>query len=358
MTSGGEYTFQTWIYISNYDYRAGQPKHVFSFSSGAPPAGVGNFSQPDAPVGTAKTNYNAFSRDVDSATSFLTTSAQIGGAVVAAEAIHLAVEAGSNKYVQGAAVGAMNLANSYESAASCLSPQQKAAAVEAKQAEAEAAAVANNSTCSAAQAAAAASCGRAPTPVSRPVYRAPHMTLLGVLYPSENKMMIRAYQSKTRVTEGFAAQDDGIDFQTADMTLMNNFSKMFQGRLSSKSLNGTMDFPLCDIQNIPLQKWVCLSIVMNGRVMDVYMDGKLARSCVLPGTPIVEEGPNYLSLGLQGGWGGSISTTRFYGYALTPGRIHELYEEGPDTGKGINSKYGFAGWLSERLGLRVNYSGL
>jgi hypothetical protein len=143
-----------------------------------------------------------------------------------------------------------------------------------------------------------------------------------------------------------------------DLTVLSNFKNLFQGQGTELGLKGTLDYPLCDIQNLPLQKWICLAVVMNGRVMDVYMDGKLTRSCVLPGIPIVERGNNVISLGMLGGWAGAMSTTRFYGYALTPDVIYSLYQEGPDVGRGLNNKYGFAGFLGERVGLRVDYSGL
>jgi hypothetical protein len=61
---------------------------------------------------------------------------------------------------------------------------------------------------------------------------------------------------------------------------------------------------------------------------------------------------------MMGGWAGALSTTRFYGYALTPDVVYDLYQEGPDVGRGLNNKFGFAGFLGERLGLRVDYSGL
>ena len=220
MKSGGEYTFQTWIFIDNYDYRSGQPKHVFTIASDSKP----------------KLN------------------------------------------------------------------------------------------------------------------RADHVTMIGVLYPNENKMMIRINQ---------ASHPEPRDASEGpDMTLTTNIKDLFQGGKSIAAYKQTLDYPMCDIQNLPLQKWICLAIVVNGRVVDVYVDGKLSRSCVLPGVPIVEDGNNFVTLGMLGGWAGALSTTRFYGYAVTPDVVYDLYEEGPDRGRGLGNKYGFAGFLAERLGIRIDYSGL
>ena len=38
---------------------------------------------------------------------------------------------------------------------------------------------------------------------------------------------------------------------------------------------------VCDISDFPLQKWVNLIISFNGTAMDVYVDGKLVKSCVV-----------------------------------------------------------------------------
>ena len=37
----------------------------------------------------------------------------------------------------------------------------------------------------------------------------------------------------------------------------------------------------CDIAEFPLQKWVHLIVSFNGSAMDVYLDGKLVKSCVV-----------------------------------------------------------------------------
>jgi hypothetical protein len=59
-------------------------------------------------------------------------------------------------------------------------------------------------------------------------------------------------------------------------------------------------------------------------------------------------------VGQFNGWGGSVSTTSVFGYALTPGRIYEIYQTGPNQGTGYDAKYGFLGWLGERVGLSVS----
>jgi hypothetical protein len=176
--------------------------------------------------------------------------------------------------------------------------------------------------------------------------RPEHATMIGVIYPNENKMMIRVFQE----TEGSGAQGG------QDLTVYSNLNELFKNKVAmSKS---TLDFPVCDITDLDLQRWLCLAIVVNGRVIDVFLDGKLARSCVCPGIPTIEAGKNSIVLCKSGvSFGGLVSTTRFYGYALTPARIYELYQEGPAEKRGLDKRYGFIGWLAERIGLRVDYAG-
>jgi hypothetical protein len=79
--------------------------------------------------------------------------------------------------------------------------------------------------------------------------------------------------------------------------------------------------PGCDIE-IDLQRWTQVTVVINGRTCDVYMDGKLARSCVLPH---LLQGGSYRSLSevngnqqyrLRNGYVSQVKKS--FNYALTP----------------------------------------
>jgi hypothetical protein len=177
-----------------------------------------------------------------------------------------------------------------------------------------------------------------------------HVTMVGILYPNENKMMIRVHQDPNGT----------VPTTGPDMTLLSNISNLFStGQIDGQMYGNASDFPICDIMDLDLQKWINLAITVNGRVVDVYVDGKLARSCVCPNIPtVVNSHHQYVVLGQSGGWGGSISTTRVFGYALTPAQIYQLYQVGPADGTGLDGKYGFLGFLLERIGIRIDYQGL
>jgi hypothetical protein len=83
----------------------------------------------------------------------------------------------------------------------------------------------------------------------------------------------------------------------------------------------------CDIKNIPLQKWVHIGYVLNNRTVDMYIDGKLERSCVLRGVPKLND--SELIVCDNNGFFGKISNLVYYRYALKPEDIHNIYSNGP-----------------------------
>jgi hypothetical protein len=88
--------------------------------------------------------------------------------------------------------------------------------------------------------------------------------------------------------------------------------------------------PLCDLPQIDLQRWINLTISVNGRTVDIYYDGKLARSCVLPSFFKVDAGGYSANLLAYGGFGGQISTTTMYDSALNPEQVYKIYMAGPE----------------------------
>jgi len=95
----------------------------------------------------------------------------------------------------------------------------------------------------------------------------------------------------------------------------------------------------CDVPNLELQKWLQLTICLNNKTCDVYLDGKLARSCVLPSFYKVDKVNLAMSLCSYGGFGGYISNTSVYNYALNPEQTWKLYMAGP------GPQYGFVEWI-------------
>jgi hypothetical protein len=71
--------------------------------------------------------------------------------------------------------------------------------------------------------------------------------------------------------------------------------------------------------------------------MDIYIDGKLVRTCVLPGVAkIANNAPVYITP--QGGFSGYTSNIHYYANALNPQEAYNIYRSGYG-GSGIDFPY-------------------
>ena len=89
------------------------------------------------------------------------------------------------------------------------------------------------------------------------------------------------------------------------------------------------DFMKCDIEYVNLQRWVNITVVLSGRTQDIYIDGKLSRSCVLNGLFTVDGDQSTLVLGGPGGFGGYIGLTSAANFAYSPDQVYKKYQDGP-----------------------------
>ena len=104
---------------------------------------------------------------------------------------------------------------------------------------------------------------------------------------------------------------------------------------SSNSTNGEKH--TCNVANVPIQKWVHVVISLYGRTLDVYIDGKLVRTCVLPGVAkIANNAPVYITP--LGGFSGYTANIHYYADAMNPQEVYNIYRKGYG-GSGINFPY-------------------
>jgi hypothetical protein len=101
------------------------------------------------------------------------------------------------------------------------------------------------------------------------------------------------------------------------------------------------------VKNIPIQRWVHSVLCVYDRTAEVYIDGKLARTVVMPNVmeAISTNGDIYLSPGepnddrSEVGFSGYTSNLKYYPNPITPLDVWNLYRAGPGTG--VNN--GFSG---------------
>lgn len=139
---------------------------------------------------------------------------------------------------------------------------------------------------------------------------------------------IRIYLGATQPTVNIVLNTAGSSSSNNTMTAKNR-DHVFGTMQTGADLVGESDPNTCGLPAIDLQRWVNLVVSVNSKTVDVYLDGKLARSCVLPSFYRVDGGGYQTTLLDNGGFGGFISTVNMYGAALGPDTVYHAYMAGP-----------------------------
>ena len=140
-----------------------------------------------------------------------------------------------------------------------------------------------------------------------------YSTLVMYLGQNINKLGIRVSTDSTEYS---------TTLDSTQMTLITSGQTPYSDTAS--------DFKKCDIDTVDIQRWVNITAVLSGRTLDIYMDGKLSRSCVLGGLYKVDGDTPSLSLGGPSGFGGYIGQTRGANYAYSPDQVYLNYLNGPN----------------------------
>jgi hypothetical protein len=102
------------------------------------------------------------------------------------------------------------------------------------------------------------------------------------------------------------------------------------------------------VTNVPIQRWVHSVLCVYDRTVEIYIDGKLARTSVMPNvvTTISSLGNIYLSPAeptttgatsdTTTGFSGYTSNLTYYPNPITPQDVWNLYKKGPGSSVGIN----------------------
>jgi hypothetical protein len=159
-------------------------------------------------------------------------------------------------------------------------------------------------------------------------------TLLFVgLNPKNGALIVRQNDSETTSSKiSDSASTSGTNYRLSD--LIDNYG----------TTTTYTEKDQCDIlKGVEYQRWILITTVSNGRTLDVYIDGKLARSCVYKsnfalgandGKAKAVFGKNFTpNLAVKG----FFSSGKFYNYSLTPDAVWALYQAGPGSGYNISS---------------------
>jgi hypothetical protein len=144
-------------------------------------------------------------------------------------------------------------------------------------------------------------------------------------------------QEKTILTRGASgALNPYVFLDAIDNTLNVKINLMSGGAGSSGSSSpapvgysggSTDDSYTCKVKNVPLQSWFAVSMSMSNRNVDIYLNGMLVRSCLLPGVPKAPGGD--AGVMTNGGYSGNLAALNFYAGPLNPSMAMAFYQAGP-----------------------------
>ena len=115
----------------------------------------------------------------------------------------------------------------------------------------------------------------------------------------------------------------------------------------SDNINNKTTFTRYLIKNIPIQKWNNITISVDTKTMDVYLDGKLRNSFILHGiykNKYENNKAKNIYLGNLGGsnvgFEGYITRIRYQPNSINPQEAYNIYKDGINASQASSIKYG------------------
>lgn len=83
----------------------------------------------------------------------------------------------------------------------------------------------------------------------------------------------------------------------------------------------------CTVSNVPIQSWVNVLVSVNGRTLDIYLDGKLVKTCVMPGLARIAQSAD-LVVTPDGGFNGYTANIQYFPNSTNPQQAWNIYRDG------------------------------
>jgi hypothetical protein len=118
---------------------------------------------------------------------------------------------------------------------------------------------------------------------------------------------------------------------------ISTYSNEVSGVPTAGQVSASGDMFTCTVENVPLQSWFAVSVTVFQRNLDIYINGRLVKSCVLPGVPRPAVGD--VTIGSKtSGFSGSICTMKSYSNALNPDDAMKFFDAGTPCSSVIETK--------------------
>ena len=126
-----------------------------------------------------------------------------------------------------------------------------------------------------------------------------------------------------------AVQNPRIYLSPTDNTLnvqVSLFPNSSAAGAASPTSDSTGDSQICSVENVPLQSWFSVSVTVFQRNLDIYINGRLVKSCVLRAIPKPAVGD--IILNDSGGFSGGLCNVNYYNTMLGPEDAKEFHAKG------------------------------
>lgn len=90
-----------------------------------------------------------------------------------------------------------------------------------------------------------------------------------------------------------------------------------------------------DIENIPLRKWIHMTIILRNKVMEVYLNGFIKKRKEFDSLPRQNNGDVWVNL--FGGFEGYVSNMRYFSHAISASDIDRMISLGPSAASCIDT---------------------
>lgn len=147
----------------------------------------------------------------------------------------------------------------------------------------------------------------------------------------------------------YTMYDSLVNYNAA---FINNSPGLYYGEQDNKLIlvfntysNDSDVYETIDIDNIPIEKWISCVITLKDKKVNVYINGVMSKEYILLNVPK----QNYYdtSVGDDKGFGGYISSLRYYDYAISEENIQTIMANGPNLNRDTTNKiYDNPPWLS------------
>tara|TARA_B100001093_G_scaffold443349_1_gene445610 strand:+ start:1927 stop:2763 length:837 start_codon:yes stop_codon:yes gene_type:complete len=173
-------------------------------------------------------------------------------------------------------------------------------------------------------------------------------TKSNVSTPTELENTLTGISSKTNVDGNLINRYKNLSFGL-DKYENNLFIDIETYNDSPDKNSDSSTFTRYIIKNVSVQKWNCLTISVDTKTLDVYLDGKLRNSFILNGlyrNKTTNNSKKNIYLGNMGGqntgFEGFITRVRYEPNSIDPQKAFSIYQEGINSAvaKSVFDKYG------------------